>query len=157
MKTDDETRSIRGIIGDNAAGVRSPRPLSMVLRLPGLHVARRAERDSQDRLPDDWSRQAYMHGDGAVAYRGQSSIPCDPFISNFNGPSPPYGQTHACQFKTKLLSSSGQPLIIRLQSADSRRSNCEPDEFICRPRWGSPKTRLAMRSRPFRHSHRSCS
>ena len=58
----------------------------------------------------DLDKPDYRHGGGTVAYHGQSSIPCDAFSGSFNGPSPPYGQTHTYQFDIKALSSSGQTL-----------------------------------------------
>ena len=56
----------------------------------------------------DLDKPDYRHGGGTVAYHGQLSVPSDAFSGSFNGPSPPYGQTHTYRFDIKALSSSGQ-------------------------------------------------
>jgi phosphatidylethanolamine-binding protein (PEBP) family uncharacterized protein len=58
----------------------------------------------------DLNVPSFHHGDGTVAYSGQTAVPCGAFSSGFTGPSPPPGQVHTYQFSIKALGPNGAVL-----------------------------------------------
>jgi phosphatidylethanolamine-binding protein (PEBP) family uncharacterized protein len=53
---------------------------------------------------------SYAHGGGSIAFSGQSSIPCGALVGGYQGPSPPFGQTHTYRWTIKALDASGKTL-----------------------------------------------
>ncbi len=58
----------------------------------------------------DLNVPSFHHGGGAVAYRGQTAVPCGAFSSGFTGPSPPPGQVHTYELSIKALGPNGAVL-----------------------------------------------
>jgi phosphatidylethanolamine-binding protein (PEBP) family uncharacterized protein len=59
----------------------------------------------------DLQAPSYSHGGGTLAYKGQSSIPCDGLSGGgYQGPSPPPGQVHTYRWFIKAFDASGKLL-----------------------------------------------